>query len=552
MAGIKISQLEDGGNINSSDYFPVARGTSTTYKIPANKIATDGQNLGNGVGVFHSKDTGNSTTLQFRSLSGTDESLSITQVGSTIVINTSAQNPLKYRYTGNGANTSFAVGGNLSRNINNYRVDIDGVLQEPGADYNIVGSNIVFTDAPPLSSKVVIVTNNLLKAVDLNLNTTNSDTINLSIQNTTLSADIRSNSVGIVQLSAGAVPTKLGSEIGAFSFRNKIINGNMAISQRGISFSIPSLTPNIYTLDRWTAYNATTTGAFTVSSFSLGLQDVNPINDGSRYALRVVVNTADTSLSGTEHVSLVQFIEGNNIHNLLYKTFTLSFWVQSSKPGTYSVSFRNGDTVALNIDRSYVSQYTINAANTWEYKTVTVVGGIDPTVGSSWNLNEKAGLHVLFTLANATTYRTSTLNQWQNGNFIAGSSQTNIMDAINNEFYITGVQLEEGPYATPFEQRPIGTELALCQRYFQYYPGNNTNAGYTTSGTAQVVTTFLPVPMRTSPVINFTPLNVVNATLAYFDDGGSNDRVFFGVFSTSSTGGVFQYTAQNASFNAEL
>jgi hypothetical protein len=267
---------------------------------------------------------------------------------------------------------------------------------------------------------------------------------------------------------ATQVPNRmLAFDGGNFAFRNKIINGNMAISQRGTSFSIPALTPNIYTLDRWTAYNATTTGAFTVSRFGLGLQDVNPTNNGSRYALRVVVNTADTSLNTTEHVSLVQFIEGSNIHNLLYKTFTLSFWVRSSKPGTYSVSFRNGDTVAQNIDRSYVSQYTINAANTWEYKTVTVVGGINPTVGSGWNLDEKAGLHVLFVLANATTYRTSTLDQWQNGNFLAGSSQLNFMDAVNNEFYVTGVQLEEGPYATPFEQRLIGTELALCQRYYE-------------------------------------------------------------------------------------
>ena len=92
----------------------------------------------------------------------------------------------------------------------------------------------------------------------------------------------------------------------------------------------------------------------------------------------------------------------------------------------------------------------------------------------------------------------------------------------------------------------------MCQRYFQSYPGEIINAGYTTGGTAQVYTMFLPVAMRISPVINFTPANVQTATLAYFDDGGSKDRLFFGVFSTSSTGGVFQYTAQNATLDAEL
>ena len=166
MAGIKISQLETAPNINSADYFPIARGNNTTLKTPANKIVTAGQNIGNGVGLFSGPSVGNSTTLEFYSLSGVDESLTVTLVGSTVVINTSAQNPIKFKYTGNGTTTAFTVGGNLSRNVNNYRVDIDGVLQEPGADYSIAGSNIVFTDAPPLSSKVVIVTNNLLKTVD--------------------------------------------------------------------------------------------------------------------------------------------------------------------------------------------------------------------------------------------------------------------------------------------------------------------------------------------------------------------------------------------------
>lgn len=169
MAGIKISQLENGVTIDSTDYFPVARsggGSNLTYKLAANQIVTQGANVGVGAQIYAGSSTGNSTTLNFRTLSGTDENLTISTIGNTLVINTSAQSPLKYKYTGDGTTKNFAVGGGLSKNVNNYRVDIDGVLQEPGADYSLAGSNVSFTDAPPLSSKVVIVTNNLLKTVD--------------------------------------------------------------------------------------------------------------------------------------------------------------------------------------------------------------------------------------------------------------------------------------------------------------------------------------------------------------------------------------------------
>lgn len=174
MAGIRISQLDDGGGINATDYFPVARGGSgsgVTFKIAASKIVTQGTPIGNGIPVYKQVNPtggvgGGSASLEFYSLSGTDEAIAVNLAGNTIVISASAQNPLKYKYTGDGTTKNFAVGGNLSKNVNNYRVDIDGVLQEPGADYSLAGSNVSFTDAPPLSSKVVIVTNNLLKTVD--------------------------------------------------------------------------------------------------------------------------------------------------------------------------------------------------------------------------------------------------------------------------------------------------------------------------------------------------------------------------------------------------
>lgn len=162
---VKISQLLEGGTTQSQDQIPVARGTET-YKIPASQFVIAGQNVGVGPGqIFSTKTTGAGSTLQFRTLSGSD-GLSVSTQGQTLVITASGQSPSKTKFTGNGSTTTFALIEANSINVNNYRVDIDGVLQEPGDDYTINGSNIVFSSAPPLSSKVVVVSNNLVRTFD--------------------------------------------------------------------------------------------------------------------------------------------------------------------------------------------------------------------------------------------------------------------------------------------------------------------------------------------------------------------------------------------------
>lgn len=170
MASVKISQLLPGGNINSADEIPVSRGGLETYKILANQIVTAGGNVGNGsANIFKTSDTTiGSTTLRFRSLSAVGEGIRITQSADTVNISISGQNPSKNVFTGNGTQTAFTLTDTSSRNANNYRVDIDGVLQEPGltADYYLNGADLVFTSAPPLSSKIVVVSNNLLPLVE--------------------------------------------------------------------------------------------------------------------------------------------------------------------------------------------------------------------------------------------------------------------------------------------------------------------------------------------------------------------------------------------------
>jgi len=237
--------------------------------------------------------------------------------------------------------------------------------------------------------------------------------------------------------------------------RNKIINGKMEIGQRGTSFS--AITSSSYSLDRW-VYGGQGSQSITISQHT----DV-PSNE-FQYNLRMTVTAADTSLAADEHAHIVQRIEGFNVRDLIGRTFTLSFWVRSSKTGVHCVSFRNGGGGA-NTDRSFVAEYTINAANTWEFKTITISGGLI-TDGTRWNWTNGAGLNVGWTLASGTTYQT-TAGAWQTGNFIATANQVNCLDTIDNIFAITGVQLEVGSVATPFEHRPYSVELALCQRYYE-------------------------------------------------------------------------------------
>jgi ribosomal protein L27 len=167
--GIKISQLENGGSIAQEDYLPVARGSDETYRIAAKQFVVNASTQGSGSSIVIGKEDGAGQTLLFRSLSGVD-GISIVNVGNTTVVSGSGQNPIKTVFTGTGSQVDFPFPliNTSSRNVNNYRVDIDGVLQEPGqtADYFLNGSNLTFTSAPPLSSKIVVVSNNLLPLVE--------------------------------------------------------------------------------------------------------------------------------------------------------------------------------------------------------------------------------------------------------------------------------------------------------------------------------------------------------------------------------------------------
>jgi hypothetical protein len=236
------------------------------------------------------------------------------------------------------------------------------------------------------------------------------------------------------------------------TMRNRIINGGMAINQRGGTVTFD--TAGTYMLDRWTQ-NSGGSAVITGSQSNSG-----PANS-SQYSLQVSVTTGSAPAAGNLRY-FAQFIEGYNVADLWYgtssaSTVTVSFWVRSSVTGTYCVALQNSAS-----NRSYVANFTVNVANTWEQKSVTIAGDQSGT----WLITNGVGLRVYFDVGSGTTYET-TANTWAAGNYTRTSGAVSLSSTTGANFYITGVQLEAGTTATPFENRLYGTELALCQRYYE-------------------------------------------------------------------------------------
>lgn len=279
--------------------------------------------------------------------------------------------------------------------------------------------------------------------------------------------------------------TESGYSLGAgnaSSFKNRIINGGMVISQSAAGAAVT--THNAFPVDRFNVtYQAD--GAFSA-------QQNTSAPAGFINSLKYTITTADSSLGTDQYLFVRQNIEGLNCSDLAWgsanaKTVTLSFWVRSSVTGTYCVNLRNSAA-----DRQYIAEYTISVADTWEQKTITVTGD---TTGT-WLTTNGIGIQIRWTLGAGTNYQGST--GWSASSYFATSSQTNLAATLNATWYVTGVQLEVGTVATSFDFRSYGTELALCQRYYQLA---QTGSGPMSSTSINGVYMSIPfnVAMRTTP-----------------------------------------------------
>lgn len=311
-----------------------------------------------------------------------------------------------------------------------------------------------------------------------------------------------------------------------FGFKNRIINGAMVIDQRNAGASVTP-TSGQYLVDRWRA------GLSAASKYSVqqNAGSVTPPTGFSNY-LGVTSLSAYSVLSG-DAFFVGQRIEGFNTADLAFgtasaQTITISFWVRSSLTGTFCVAIGNAG-----FTRSYVATYTVSAANTWEYKTITIAGD---TTGTWVGATNGVGLYMNFTLGTGSTYNT-TANTWAAGEFYGVSGAVSVVGTNGATFYITGVQVEKGSTATSFDYRPYGTELMLCQRYFARIDALADTVALRWSQS-------FPVPMRAGPTNTVTfnagsggvylPLGSTNTSTTAFYMSTANSSIGTGTISWSA------------------
>jgi hypothetical protein len=277
---------------------------------------------------------------------------------------------------------------------------------------------------------------------------------------------IGSGAVSANKIASGAVEGAMTTQFGR---RNLIINGAMQVAQRGTSETSVTSTGYKQAPDR---YHLTLSSAGT---WTASQSTTSPSGFSNSYKL--ACTTANASLSAGSYFLFRQKFEGQNLQHLKKGTSdalttTLSFWVRSSKTGTYICELRDDDN-----GRTIAKSYTVSSADTWEYKSITFEGD---TTGTLDNDNASS-LVVQWWLVAGTNYTSGTLaTSWEtNTNANRAVGQVNLADSTSNDWYITGVQLEVGSVATPFEHRSFGEEEMLCRRYFQLITQSTTDGDTT-------------------------------------------------------------------------
>jgi hypothetical protein len=236
-------------------------------------------------------------------------------------------------------------------------------------------------------------------------------------------------------------------------FKNRIINGAMVIDQRNAGAGVTVNTSPTFVTDRWNVYSDLANATASQN------QATTPV--GFSYVLKYLVGTGASPTSG-QISRILQSIEGYNVADLMWGganavTVTLSFWVNCSVTGTHSGSLAN-----YTANRSYPFTFTVSSANTWEYKSITIAGDQSGT----WLNTNGIGLKVQFNTGTGSTYL-GTTGAWAGANYFGATGSVQLAATTGATLYITGVQLEKSSTATSFDYRPYGTELQLCQRYYE-------------------------------------------------------------------------------------
>ena len=345
--------------------------------------------------------------------------------------------------------------------------------------------------------------------------------------------------------------SQLGSPGVSTGFKNRIINGAMVIDQRAAGASVTTPTTGAFTYatcDRWAYFNSQ------ASKFTIQQVSTSGAVDGFTNDLGITSTSAYSVLTG-DYFTLSQAIEGYNIADLNWgtanaKTVTLSFRVYSSLTGTFGGSITNSANT-----RSYPFIYSIPVAGTWTTISVTIAGD---TTGT-WLTTNGKGMIVIFGFGVGSTY-SGTAGSWSANQYFSATGATSVVGTNGATFYITGVQLEVGTTATNFDYRSIGTELALCQRYYEtsWYGavvGTDSSTvaqtgGYGINSTDGTIVQNWRVNKRTAPTCYvWSPLTTTcankvrqgnNGTIATVSSVNTWGNVFT-IASNGTTGYTFQY-----------
>ena len=387
------------------------------------------------------------------------------------------------------------------------------LTDETGTGANVFATSPTLV-TPALGTPSALVGTNITgTATNFNIN----GTVGATTPSTGNFTTLTENSVAVVtqsDIGTGANEIPLNQYLGSLAYqngdayyntgmtvgyRNRLFNGDMRIDQRNAGASVTATTANEYSLDRWK------TASSVSSKFTVQQSSVAPTG----YINSLLVTSSSAySVGAGDYFIISQRIEGLNSFDLGFGTsnasiVTLSFWVRSSLTGTFGGSLANSAN-----NRSYAFTYTISSANTWEQKSVSIGGDTSGT----WLTTNGIGIRVNFGLGVGSTY-SGTAGSWAATEYDSATSAVSVVGTNGATFYITGVQLEKGNIATSFDVRPYGTELQLCQRYYQQI-GKSNNVGYQPYGVGVCTNTTdtsiminLPVMMRSNPTLTFTGAN---------------------------------------------
>ena len=315
------------------------------------------------------------------------------------------------------------------------------------------------------------------------------------------------------------------SEADSLSNRNLVINGDMAVAQRGTSTS--SVTSSgYYACDRWKLLD-NSDATLTISQAT----DL-PSGQGFNNSFKIDVTTADSSVGAGQYAIVRQCFEGQFLQRLqkgfsTAKSSTVSFWVKSGLTGTHICRLYDHDN-----SRQISKSYTVNAADTWEHKTITFAG--DTSTGDPLDDDNAQSMTLDFWLLAGSNYTSGSLQTTWADDTAANSAvgQVNVLGNASYNWLITGVQLELGEVATPFEHESFGDNLARCQRYFYAPVPKGSATSYFSNGwqyNASLLIGFLyhPVEMRANPTLTSSDGTndfqfIRNADGDYFNDVSLN------------------------------